>query len=129
VEDEEPVLRGTEALLSSWGCEAIGAHSTREALDKLEARAAVDLVIADYRLESGHTGIESIQLLRERFGGQVPAILVTGSTDPDLALQADRAGFHLLHKPVMPAKLRSLVTFKLTGSRLAASRTEPRTPG
>jgi CheY-like chemotaxis protein len=70
-------------------------------------------VIADYRLEGGHTGIESIQALREQFGATVPAILVTGSTDPDLAIQADRGGFHLLHKPVMPAKLRSLVTFKL----------------
>jgi signal transduction histidine kinase len=113
IEDEEPVLRGTEALLASWGCEAIGARSTAEALEKVHDRAVIDLVIADYRLESGTTGIESIQALRERFGVDVPAILVTGSTDPDLAIQADRAGFHLLHKPVMPAKLRSLVTFKL----------------
>jgi len=113
IEDEEPVLRGTEALLSSWECEAVGAHSTDEALEKLHARAAIDLVIADYRLEGGRTGIDSIHALREQFGAHVPAILVTGSTDPDLAIQADRGGFHLLHKPVMPAKLRSLVTFKL----------------
>jgi CheY-like chemotaxis protein len=76
-------------------------------------RETVDLVIADYRLAAGRTGIESIQALRGEFGSQVPAILVTGSTDPELAMQADRGGFHLLHKPVMPAKLRSLVTFKL----------------
>jgi CheY-like chemotaxis protein len=113
IEDEEPVLRGTEALLGSWGCEAIGARSTAEAFEKIDQRQRVDLVIADFRLEGGHTGIESIQTLRERFGAQVPAILVTGSTDPELALQAERGGFHLLHKPVMPAKLRSLVTFKL----------------
>jgi len=99
--------------LSSWECEAVGAHSTDEALEKLQARAAIDLVIADYRLEGGRTGIDSIHALREQFGAHVPAILVTGSTDPDLAIQADRGGFHLLHKPVMPAKLRSLVTFKL----------------
>jgi signal transduction histidine kinase len=113
IEDEEPVLRGTEALLGSWGCETVGARSTTEALEKLDQRPRVDLLIADFRLEGGHTGIESIHTLRERFGAQVPAILVTGSTDPELALQAERGGFHLLHKPVMPAKLRSLVTFKL----------------
>jgi signal transduction histidine kinase len=113
VEDEEPVLRGTEALLTSWGCEPIAATSTAEALTMARERATVDLVIADYRLAAGRTGIESIQALRGEFGAQVPAILVTGSTDPELAMQADRGGFHLLHKPVMPAKLRSLVTFKL----------------
>jgi signal transduction histidine kinase len=32
VEDEEPVLRGTEALLAAWGCEPIAASSTAEAL-------------------------------------------------------------------------------------------------
>ena len=113
IEDEEPVLRGTEALLSSWECEAVGAHSTDEALEKLQARDAIDLVdAADYRLEGGRTGIDSIHALREQFGAHVPAILVTGSTDPDLAIQADRGGFHLLHKQVMPAKLRSLVTLR-----------------
>jgi signal transduction histidine kinase len=122
IEDEEPVLRGTEALLASWGCEPIGARSTGEALDRVHDREGIDLVIADYRLEGGRTGIESIQALREQFGATVPAILVTGSTDPDLAIQADRGGFHLLHKPVMPAKLRSLVTFKLKSAREAVIR-------
>ena len=56
---------------------------------------------------------DSIHALREQFGAHVPAILVTGSTDPNLAIQADRGGCQPLHKPVMPAKLRSLVTFKL----------------
>jgi hypothetical protein len=74
-------------------------------------------VIADYRLEGGRTGIGIDSGLREQFGATVPAILVTGSTDRIWPFKPIAVVFHLLHKPVMPAKLRSLVTFKLKSAR------------
>ena len=40
-------------------------------------------------------------------------ILVSGDTAPELLAAVNERGHHLLHKPVRPAKLRSLVLFLL----------------
>ena len=71
------------------------------------------LLIVDYRLEHGRTGVEAIQALRERFGVNVPAIMVTGSTMTGHEAQAQQHDFHLLVKPVVPNKLRAMIGFKL----------------
>jgi hypothetical protein len=47
---------------------------------------------------------------------------MTGSADPQLVAMAEEKGFHYLLKPVMPAKLRTLVSFKLKGGVSAPSR-------
>ena len=76
-------------------------------------RVRPDLLIVDYRLEEGRTGVEAIQALRERFGASVPAILVTGSTMTGHDKEAQLHDFHLLIKPVVPNKLRAMIAFKL----------------
>jgi len=43
----------------------------------------------------------------------VPAIVVTGSTMTELDAEAERHGFHLMIKPVVPARLRAMIGFKL----------------
>ena len=48
---------------------------------------------------------------------------MTGSADPGLVSMAEEKGFHYLLKPVMPAKLRTLVSFKLKAAAAAHSRT------
>jgi hypothetical protein len=54
--------------------------------------------------------------LRARFGTEIPAIIVSGSTTPVHLEEAQAMDAHLLLKPVMPAKLRSLINFKLRGA-------------
>ena len=71
------------------------------------------LVIADYRLDNGETGVAAIDLVRERFGRGVPAIVVTGSSMTGHDKEALEHDFHLLIKPVLPNKLRAMIAFKL----------------
>lgn len=114
VEDETVVLEGMRVLLEGWGATVFAAGSSQELLERLEGdEAAPHLVIADYRLREGRTGVEAIRALRERFGEAVPAIIVSGSTTPFNLDEAKALGAHLLLKPVMPAKLRTLINFKL----------------
>jgi hypothetical protein len=40
-------------------------------------------------------------------------ILVSGDTSPEILQAVNERGQHLLHKPVRPAKLRSLMLFML----------------
>jgi CheY-like chemotaxis protein len=68
-----------------------------------------DLIISDYRLSDGKTGIEAIAQLRHEFGGAIPAFLISGDTQSDSMHLARANGLHLLHKPVDPMMLRAMV--------------------
>ena len=68
-----------------------------------------DVLVSDYRLEGEFNGIQAIDLLRVAVGHSLPACLMSGDTDADLMQKARSLGLTLLHKPVRPAKLRSLL--------------------
>jgi signal transduction histidine kinase/CheY-like chemotaxis protein len=117
VEDEPAVRAGLEVLLRGWGAELAGFDSAGAAqawAGSADSNAArPDLLIVDYRLEGGRNGIDVITALRRRFGADVPAIVVTGSTMSGLEKEAHDNDFHLLVKPVLPGKLRAMIAFKL----------------
>jgi len=69
---------------------------------------APDLIISDYRLNNGRTGIEAIARLRGAVGVSIPAFLISGDTAPERLREASASGHHLLHKPVPPITLRAL---------------------
>jgi CheY-like chemotaxis protein len=75
--------------------------------------AKPDLLIVDYRLPEQLTGIDAIRALRARFGPELPAIMVTGSTMTGHEEEARDFNFHVLIKPVVPTKLRAMIAFKL----------------
>jgi hypothetical protein len=58
------------------------------------------LAVGDDRLADGKTGIELIAALRAHFGADLPAILLTGDTDPKLLRSMNQPGIGVLHKPV-----------------------------
>ena len=107
---------GLEVLLKGWGA-TVATFETVESSRAWAATApadakAPDLLVVDYRLEHGNTGLDAIQALRARFG-PVAAIMVTGSTMSGLEADAQAHNFHLLVKPVVPNKLRAMIGFKL----------------
>jgi signal transduction histidine kinase len=117
VEDEPAVREGLEVLLAGWGADIVALESA--AATRAWARTAGDavrapaLVIADYRLEDGATGVDAIAAVRGRFGAAVPAIVVTGSAMSGHEQEALEHDFHVLIKPVLPNKLRAMIAFKL----------------
>jgi CheY-like chemotaxis protein len=64
-----------------------------------------DLIISDYRLADGKTGVEAIERVRHVF--LIPACLITGETAPERLRDAVASGYQLLHKPVHPTTLRA----------------------
>ncbi len=108
IDDEPHVLQGLSVLLTGWGMQVSGAPSAALALEAGSA-ARPDLIIADYRLAGPGTGLDAISTLRRRWG-DLPAIVVTADHAPDVQQEVSAAGLHLLHKPVRPARLRSLIT-------------------
>jgi signal transduction histidine kinase/CheY-like chemotaxis protein len=109
IDDDALVLDGTGGLLKSWNCRTVTAASDREALAGLD-RDKPDLIISDFGLKDGRTGIEAIAQLRTAFHAPIPALLISGDILPERLGEAQAAGLHLLHKPVSPMTLRTMMS-------------------
>ncbi len=109
IEDDVLARNGLVGLLASWGAIVGVAEGRTAALELLRQGFAPDVLLSDYQLHDEENGIEIIQQLRTASGWPIPACLMSGNTDPTVMMAARQAGLTLLHKPVRPAKLRSLI--------------------
>jgi PAS domain S-box-containing protein len=111
IEDDLAVATATQRFLETWGCRVTTVASGGQALSALEGlERPPDLIIADYRLPEGRSGMEAIEQLQGDHIGGVPALIVTGDTSPESLETLSKCGYNVLHKPVRPAKLRALVS-------------------
>ena len=109
IEDNVQALEAVEGLLQSWGCTVHVASSLAGALEELRRSGVPDLILSDFHLGAAEDGIVSIQTLRTAAGRHIPACLMSGDTHEALLQAVLTADLPLLHKPVRPAKLRSLL--------------------
>jgi CheY-like chemotaxis protein len=110
LDDDVAVLDAMRRLLDRWGCDVVAATTPEEAAAGVASgKAPPDLLIVDYRLRHHASGIETIRELRERAGAAIPALVITGDTAPDRLREAQESGYPLLHKPVKPAQLRTVM--------------------
>lgn len=109
IEDDGLAREALASLLASWGCRVSMAEGLMSAMPHLTGGFVPDVIISDYRLRQGENGIDTVRQLRDVAGRNIPACLMSGDTDPDLMQASRTAGLTLLHKPVRPAKLRSLI--------------------
>jgi PAS domain S-box-containing protein len=106
VEDDSAVLDSTQILLELAGHRVASASTVRDALLRVEAnRHNLQLIITDYTLGRNETGIQLIERIRETMGHNLPAIIITGHTIPDLQVEAVSCGCQLLYKPVKGEQL------------------------
>lgn len=113
VDDDELVLTSTATILESWGGSVTTSTSLQGVCERLERGECWDLIISDYQLSATETGLNVIAIIKTKLGNDIQAILISGDTGPELLNLASSAGLHLMHKPVKPAKLRSLTLFLL----------------
>jgi hypothetical protein len=114
VEDEGDVLDVMVQLLTLQGHRVYAGRSAAE-VQQIHAKAMmagdapVDLIIADYRLGDGATGLEAIEALCAHIGRSVPALIVTGDTSPSRIKEATASGHRLLHKPITGEELHEAI--------------------
>jgi CheY-like chemotaxis protein len=126
IDDDELVRDSTRGLLKSWGCLVVTAESEDAAMAKLAGPSRrPDLIISDYHLAHGKAGFELIDRLRHVCGAQIPAFLVSGDTAPERLREASASGYYLLHKPVLPITLRSVVSQLLKNQQGEVAPPEP----
>ncbi len=116
VEDEAAVREGLVVLLQAWGASVV-AFDTVEGVEAWVGSSAAEephLLLVDYRLPQGKTGIDALVALRARWPqAKLPAIVITGSSLGGHEDEAVTHDYHLLIKPVLPNKLRAMIAFKL----------------
>jgi len=110
IDDDSLVLEGMRGMLKSWGCRVVTATSEDTALAALSDERRPDIIISDYRLSDGKTGFDVIDRIRCAFNAPIPAFLISGDTAPERLREARASGYYLLHKPVLPITLRSVVS-------------------
>lgn len=123
VDNDQQVLDAMRTLLSGWSCEVIAARSQNDAVIWLTRKQRIpDIMLVDYHLDQGETGINLMNTLQQYFDGHVPGVLITADFSAEVKDEALDVGYHYLRKPINPGALRSLIRNLLmqNGSRLSA---------
>ena len=123
VDDDLQILESMRVLLEGWGAELVLARSAEDALEGLAQRGrAPDVIIADYSLDRGATGVEAIEVVRRSYGPRIPALVITGETDPAILERVRAASLPHLTKPIPPARLRAALAYARRGDTETRSR-------
>ncbi len=112
IDSDALVLEGMRGLLRNWGCRVVTAATPEAALAEVAdvgPETRPDLIISDFHLAEGQSGIAAIAQLRKAYGA-IPAFLMSGDTAPERLRDAQESGYRLLHKPVEPMTLRAMMT-------------------
>jgi len=114
MENEPAVLAGIEALLSSWGCETVAVRDRESALRWVrKAELVPDILLVDYHLDRGESGLELAEEMQELWGSRVPSIVITADHTQGAKIAASARGCQILRKPVKPAALRAVMNSML----------------
>jgi signal transduction histidine kinase/CheY-like chemotaxis protein len=111
IDDDLHILEAMRVLLEGWGCDLVLARSAQDALEGLAQRGREpDVIVADYSLEDGLTGVDAIEAVRKAHGARTPGVIITGETDRGVLEHVRAAGLAHLTKPIPPARLRAALT-------------------
>ena len=101
VDDEQAILDGMAALLTSWGCRPVLAKNGVQAINAYQINS-VDVVFLDHRLADGENGFEVKASLQAVKGGPLRAAMLTADRSEDLEAEAKEQDLTLFQKPVSP---------------------------
>ncbi|MBU2710939.1 hybrid sensor histidine kinase/response regulator [Zooshikella harenae] len=110
VDDDVDILHAMEALLGSWGCKVMLAQTSQELLKILsEKQFLPDVLLVDLELAGSESGVSVIQQVQLNVDKAIIVAIITGNTAVDHNCTKLSKAFPILHKPVSPAQLRSLL--------------------
>ena len=104
IDDDPDVLDASEMLLSmEQGFDIVCASSPPEAYAQMDKHLP-DLIITDFHLNHKESGLDIIHKAKTPEGHQIPAILVSGDTSPEMDVISGES-LQLMTKPLNPDEL------------------------
>ncbi|USH02206.1 PAS-domain containing protein [Grimontia kaedaensis] len=118
IDNDPNICRAMEELLQRWGCEVTCAGSLEELQISCDTvQSPVELLIADYHLDNGMTGLSLAKSINQQRMQKVPTVIVTANRSEELQHQARDCGYLVMHKPVSPMRLKMTMVHLLTGDQ------------
>ena len=111
IEDDTAVASAWELLLEAEGYQVAIAASAKEAnavVNHIEY--APQLIISDYHLLDGSTGVQAVTAIRDRYDLEIPAFIVSGDTSKIIDDARDLQNCIVLSKPVNTDQLLQTAT-------------------
>lgn len=122
VEDDPGIREMLQLLFESAGYYIAVAADGIAALEIVTTGAVLpDLVVADYNLPNGLTGLDVAGRLRETFDSALPVLIMTGDISTHTLRAITAAGCVQLNKPIRVDELTRLVRSHLDAPRPIAS--------
>ncbi len=109
IDNDPAICHGMEQLLDGWGMDVMVALGRDDACLLIDDGFLPELILVDYHLDNGITGVNVARELNERITEPVPVIVVTANYSGTLNAEIKEAQYQLLKKPVKPMNLRSLM--------------------
>ena len=129
VEDDPAIREMLQLLFEMDGFRVAVAADGKSALE-LVGRGTVrpKIIIADYNLPNGPSGLDVAARLRETLGSTLPVLIVTGDISTDTLRAIARARCVQLNKPIKADELTRLVRSQLATPRPMAERSPKQLP-
>jgi protein-histidine pros-kinase len=106
IEDDVQVVNAWGLLLEAEGFSVATAESAKEARAIVEhLESPPDLLISDFHLLDGSTGVEAVAEIRRRFDRIIPAFIVSGDTSKMVKEARTTENCAIMNKPVNTDRL------------------------
>jgi CheY-like chemotaxis protein len=106
IEDDVNVANAWGLLLEAEGFHVATAESAIEARAVVNHLAAPpDLIISDFHLLDGSTGVEAVAMIRNEFDRNIPAFIVTGDTTKMVQDAKSTDNCIIMNKPINTDRL------------------------
>lgn len=103
LEDDFANAWGLSLVLQDWGYRTVIGDSIQPVFDKLaEQDIAPQAAVCDFHLADGENGVDSAALLQERYGSDLPVVIMTGSGGTTARRLARDRRYPVLSKPIDP---------------------------
>ena len=109
VDNEESILLGMRELLERWGCDVKTSTDLVSSLQVIDDGWLPEVILSDYRLEQGRTGLEVLQQFRLRMRSEFIGVIISADRTAEIVDAVKSNGFRFLPKPVKPLKLRAML--------------------
>lgn len=108
IEDDETLIEAYDQFFRSTGFHVHLIPLAEEAFKSALLNIPhLDFILSDYRLGE-KSGVDYIQMIREEFNTEIPAIIVTADTSPEHIKFFEDLNIKTLHKPIEP---NSILTY------------------
>ncbi|MCC5879753.1 MAG: PAS-domain containing protein [Idiomarina sp.] len=106
VDNDSQVLAALSGILSQWGAQVSTLSSLAE-VAQLQGEIAV--MVVDYHLDHGETGVQVIRAVRQLYNRNIPAIVNSADNTESVREDVAAENLHFIPKPLKVAALQRLL--------------------